>query len=114
MQKEERIAQLTIDELKRRAESRESGPAWRAVDQLSDEDIERLAQEDEEENGPHSWDGHVYRGLPPGIGTPKKQLTVRLDPDVVEWFKSQGKGYQTRMNAVLRQYMEHEKSRSSS
>ena len=38
--------------------------------------------------------------------TPKKQLTVRLDADVVEWFRLQGKGYQTRMNAVLRSYYE--------
>ena len=39
-------------------------------------------------------------------GEPKKQLTLRLDADIVEWFKSQGKGYQTRMNAVLRSYYE--------
>jgi uncharacterized protein (DUF4415 family) len=35
-----------------------------------------------------------------------KQLTsLRLDPEVLAWFKAQGKGYQTRMNAVLRAYM---------
>ncbi len=36
----------------------------------------------------------------------KQTVTIRLDADVVEWFKAQGKGYQTRMNAVLRRYME--------
>jgi uncharacterized protein (DUF4415 family) len=36
----------------------------------------------------------------------KKQLTIRLDADIVDWFKSQGKGYQTRMNAVLRSFYE--------
>ena len=36
----------------------------------------------------------------------KKSLSIRLDPDVLEWFKHQGKGYQTRINAVLRMYME--------
>lgn len=36
---------------------------------------------------------------------PKKQLTVRFDNDVVEFFKQGGRGYQTRMNAVLRAYM---------
>ena len=36
----------------------------------------------------------------------KKSLSIRLDPDVLEWFKRQGKGYQTRINAVLRMYME--------
>jgi uncharacterized protein (DUF4415 family) len=35
-----------------------------------------------------------------------KQLTsLRLDPDVLAWFRSHGKGYQTRINAVLRAYM---------
>jgi len=36
----------------------------------------------------------------------KTPLNVRLDSDVVEWFRSQGKGYQTRMNAVLRSFYE--------
>jgi uncharacterized protein (DUF4415 family) len=36
----------------------------------------------------------------------KKQVTLRIDPDVLEWFQSQGAGYQTRMNAVLRRYYE--------
>ena len=37
---------------------------------------------------------------------PKERLTVRFDQDMVAWFKSQGKGYQTRMNAVLRSFYE--------
>ena len=37
---------------------------------------------------------------------PKERLTVRFDRDVVEWFKAGGRGYQTRMNAVLRSYFE--------
>jgi uncharacterized protein (DUF4415 family) len=36
----------------------------------------------------------------------KKQLTLRIDADVVEWYKAQGLGYQTRINALLRAYME--------
>ena len=35
----------------------------------------------------------------------KQSVTVRLDADVLEWFRSQGKGYQTRINAVLCLYM---------
>jgi len=38
--------------------------------------------------------------VPPG----KKQVTVRLDSDVLAWLKDQGKGYQTRINAILRAY----------
>jgi uncharacterized protein (DUF4415 family) len=39
----------------------------------------------------------------------KRQLTLRLDSDVLDWFKRQGRGYQTRINLLLRAYMkEHQ------
>jgi uncharacterized protein (DUF4415 family) len=44
---------------------------------------------------------------------PKKAVSLRLDDDVFQWFRSQGKGYQTKMNAVLRLYM-HARSKPSS
>jgi uncharacterized protein (DUF4415 family) len=46
----------------------------------------------------------VKRGLraPPN----KTLLSLRIDSDVVEWFRAQGRGYQSRMNALLRAYME--------
>jgi len=37
--------------------------------------------------------------------SPKEQVTMRIDADVLEWFKARGKGYQTRMNAVLKAYV---------
>ena len=51
----------------------------------------------------------VRRGL---SAPPRKvQLTMRIDSDVVVWFREQGQGYQTRINALLRAYMEaHTKS----
>jgi uncharacterized protein (DUF4415 family) len=36
----------------------------------------------------------------------KDRLTIRVDHDVVEWLKKKGSGYQTRINAILRSYME--------
>lgn len=57
--------------------------------------------------------GIVRRGLKP-VG-PKEQLTLRLDQDVVEWYRKQGPGYQTRINALLRAYMqEHLRAAGSS
>ena len=41
--------------------------------------------------------------LPAGVS--KKTVTLRMDEDVLDWFKGQGKGHLTRMNAVLRTYM---------
>ena len=50
----------------------------------------------------HIVRGIVRRGLKPA---PSKSLvSLRLDQDVLEWFKAQGSGYQTRMNAVLRAF----------
>lgn len=39
----------------------------------------------------------------------KPLISIRMDPEVLSWFRSQGSGYQTRMNAVLRMYMEAHK-----
>ena len=49
----------------------------------------------------------VRRGLKPV--PPKAQLTIRVDREVLEWFRTQGRGYQTRINALLRAYMEAHK-----
>ena len=37
----------------------------------------------------------------------KKTVNVRLDADIIEWLQSEGKGYQTRMNSILREAMLH-------
>jgi uncharacterized protein (DUF4415 family) len=37
---------------------------------------------------------------------PKAVVTMRLDRDVLDWFRKKGRGYQTRINALLRAYME--------
>ncbi len=49
----------------------------------------------------------VRKGLKPIAR--KEQLTLRIDSDVVEWFRRQGQGYQTKINALLRAYMEAHK-----
>jgi uncharacterized protein (DUF4415 family) len=41
---------------------------------------------------------------------PKDRLTIRVDRDVVQWLKKNGRGYQTRINAILRSYMEAKSS----
>jgi uncharacterized protein (DUF4415 family) len=50
------------------------------------------------------WDGaergRFYRPL-------KQQITLRLDKDIIQWFKAQGARYQTRINDALREYVQH-------
>ena len=50
----------------------------------------------------HIVRGIVRRGLQPL--PPKSSISLRLDQDVLEWFKAQGAGYQTRINSVLRAF----------
>jgi uncharacterized protein (DUF4415 family) len=42
----------------------------------------------------------------------KRQLTLRVDSDVVDWYQRQGRGYQTRINSLLRAYMEEHRRNS--
>jgi len=53
----------------------------------------------------------MRRGLKPVVR--KKQLTLRMDSDVIEWFKKQGRGYQTKINSLLRAYMEEHRRRAA-
>ena len=44
----------------------------------------------------------------------KKAISIRVDPDVLEYFKNDGPGYQRRINAVLRSYVEQKQKRGKS
>ena len=76
---------------------------WEAVDNMSDE-----VQRDEElpELDETFWPEAVF------VPGSKKQRTLRSDADVVEYFRAQGPGYQQRMNAVLRRYVQAQRHRS--
>jgi uncharacterized protein (DUF4415 family) len=50
----------------------------------------------------HIVRGIVRQGLKPL--SPKASISLRVDADVLEWFKSKGPGYQTRINAVLKAF----------
>jgi uncharacterized protein (DUF4415 family) len=71
------------------------------VDAQRDEDIDLSEQP---ELTPERFARAVARkGLQPV--PPKRQVTLRIDADVLAWFKSRGKGYQSLINALLREYM---------
>lgn len=53
----------------------------------------------------HELDEAWFNGAQVRMPENKERLTVRFDKDIVEFFQEQGKGYQTRMNAVLRAYV---------
>ncbi len=54
----------------------------------------------------HPTDETFWANVEAATPQSKRAVSLRVDRDVLEWFKSHGSGYQTRMNAVLRAYME--------
>jgi uncharacterized protein (DUF4415 family) len=68
---------------------------------MKDEDI-LLTPEHPEADPAHIVRGIVRRGLQPV--PPKTSVALRIDSDVLAWFKAKGSGYQTRINAVLRAF----------
>jgi uncharacterized protein (DUF4415 family) len=75
---------------------------FKALDAMRDEDIDFS---DIPPVTPEMFAKAVVRiGLKPVL--PKAQITLRLDADVLQWFRDRGAGYQTQINALLRAYME--------
>ena len=70
---------------------------------MRDQDI-KLTREHPEADVKHIVRGIVRNGL--RAPARKASISLRIDADVLEWFKAQGSGYQTRINAVLRAYRE--------
>jgi uncharacterized protein (DUF4415 family) len=89
--------------MKRASTSRKLSTKLPKIRKTIDADIVRDA--DAPEWTPEMFARAVARkGLKP---VPKKALlSLRIDSDVIEWFRKQGAGYQSRMNALLRAYME--------
>ena len=78
---------------------------WKMVDAKSDHELTQNAVSDPD-NPPVNDDFFARAEQvqpPPG---PKQQVTLRIDSDILAWFKEMGKGYQTMINAVLRAYKE--------
>jgi len=85
--------------------SKGSETDWERVEKMRDEELDTS---DIPEPTPEQFARAVARrGLKPLPG--KKQVTLRVDTDVLEWFKAQGPGYQTRINELLRAYKEAHK-----
>ena len=87
--------------MKKKVISKQSKTDWTRLQTMPDKDIDLS---DSPELTPELFArAIVRRGLQP---VPRKsQLTLRLDQDVLEWFRKQGQGYQTQINALLRAYM---------
>ena len=69
-------------------------------------DIEAIREEDIDYSDIPETDTAFWADAELRMPQAKKGVYLRLDQDVLEWLKAQGPGYQTRINAILRAYME--------
>ncbi|HWB50638.1 MAG TPA: BrnA antitoxin family protein [Stellaceae bacterium] len=79
---------------------------WARVDALTDEEIEAAVRNDPD--AAPIVDEEWFAGATVVMPKPKEQISIRLDVDVLEHFRKYPR-YQTRINAILRAAMEHEK-----
>jgi uncharacterized protein (DUF4415 family) len=75
---------------------------WEYVDSLTDEDIDRAIADDPD--AAPIMDEEWFKNA--RVVWPKVPISLRLDADIVKWFRKGGRGYQSRMNEALRAYME--------
>ena len=76
---------------------RKSRTDWARVRAMRDEDIDYTDSPELDDE----WFANAVLAVP----VRKDTITIRLDRDVLDWFKSRGPGYQTRINAILTSYM---------
>ncbi len=78
---------------------------WARVDATTDAEI--AAQIAGDPDTAPELDAGWLASADAAAAPPKQPISLRMDPDVLAWFRAQGSGYQSRMNAVLRAYAEH-------
>ncbi len=103
MRNEGTIKRYSADELRAAAARGESRTDVARVKDMSDQDVERaIAGDADWQDVARDWFKRAEVVMPRS----KEAISIRLDADVLDYFRAQGRGWQTRINAVLKAYME--------
>lgn len=100
------IVKYSADEIRKKVAAGDSQSDWARVDAMTDADIEAAMRSDPD------WADLIDVDWTDAVVVyplPKQAISIRLDQDVIDFFKGTGKGYQTRINAVLRHFMRETK-----
>jgi uncharacterized protein (DUF4415 family) len=93
------VTRVTLDE----AKEMESQTDWEALEEKTDEEIREAVESDPDT---HFLDEDWFEAATfVNPSAEKERISIRLDEDILEFFRSQGRGYQSRINKVLREYM---------
>ncbi len=103
MKRKGNIVSYTAEEIDEMLARGEDGSDWARANAMTDAEIAAAIASDPDEAG-IEWSGEWVKGSPQH--PTKEAISLRVDPEVLAFFRQEGPGYQTRMNAVLRAYME--------
>ncbi|MBB5042448.1 BrnA antitoxin family protein [Shinella fusca] len=101
----DRIVRYTFEEIEEKIAKGGDRSDWARVDAMTDEDILANMRDDPD------WADFIdvdWSKTKIVVPAQKTSISIRLDADIVDFFKATGKGYQTRINAVLRHYMDEQ------
>jgi uncharacterized protein (DUF4415 family) len=109
MRKKGATVRYTTKQIKAKVARGEDRTDWRRVNALTGKKLEASIKSDPDEPGSEPDWTRTVADLP----APKDHINIRIDHDVLQWFKSRGKGYQTLMNNVLRAFVKSRQHRST-
>jgi uncharacterized protein (DUF4415 family) len=93
------VTTVTLEE----AKQRESKTDWNALENKTDEEIRDAVERDPDTHFlDEEWFENAEFVRP---SAEKERISIRLDKDILEFFRAEGRGYQSRINKVLREYM---------
>ena len=102
MARKERIIKYTDEELNKLANERGTLSDWGTAASMTKAEIEaRVTSDDDEADMVMDWVNATVE-----LPHPKAVLNMRIDKEVLDYFRQTGKGYQSRINAILRSYVE--------
>lgn len=105
MARKDETARYTADELEAKRRHGQSRTNWAEVDAMREQESEAsIAADADDVHQEPDW-GKAVRGLPP----PQDRASIRIDADILAWFRRTGRDYQMRINSVLRAFIESRK-----
>jgi uncharacterized protein (DUF4415 family) len=104
--KKENIVRFSVDQIRKDVAEGNTKTDWAHLDALTDEEITQAMRDDPDWADLIDMDWSNAKIVYP---VTKSAISIRLDDDVIDFFKAGGKGYQGRINAVLRHFMTEQK-----
>jgi uncharacterized protein (DUF4415 family) len=106
MKRKGAIARYTAEEIDAMLARGDSRTDWARVKGMTEAELEAsIAADPDDVHAPVDWQKAV-KGVPPA----KRDIHIRIDADVLDWFKQTGRGYQARINDVLRAFVERRRT----